>query len=416
MASEMARKNDALQERNRALHAARQIMDTARDEGRATTAEERASIAKAMDAHDRYLLETVDYEVAPPEETRLDLPDSEAAPMRVDQESVQLKSILRNRNGAVSMNFSEIAHAADDRRQRSAAGMESRALQRVATDGIELIPEGFLSEMYDYMQYYSGMRMAGCRVITTATGNDIPMPVVNAQGTAAMVAELGTAAGVEPQFEQVILKSYKAAQLIMLSNELITDEGVNLMSWLAQDMGRAIARVTDTKYVTGNGTSEPQGFITAASGAGNQRIAGTAAGGAIDFDGLIKMKYAVDPGYAMNATWVINWATCGLIAAIKDADGQYLWQPSKSMNEPDMLLGRPVQTDPNIPVVATSAKSVFFGDWDSAVVIRDVATLDITVSEHHWFHRDALAIRSTFRTDSRVRDDKAISHYFGATS
>ena len=416
MASERSQKNDALQERNRALHAAREIMDVARDEGRATTAEERASINRAMDAHDRYMLETVNYEVDTPEESRLELPDSETASQRVDSDFPVMRQMIDSRSGHASFGFSDVARRHDNRRRRAAAGMETRALSSVATDGLELIPEGFMSQLYDYMAYYSGMRMAGCRIITTATGNDIPMPIVNTQGTAAMMTELGTAAGVDPAFETVTLKAYKAAQLIMLSNELITDEGVNLMSWLAEDMGRGIARLTDEKYVTGNGTSEPQGFVTAGTPSGISRVQGTAAKGAVDFDGLISLKYAIDPGYAARATWVMNWASCGKIAAIKDADGQYLWQPTKPMDEPDMLLGRPVQTDPHIPNVGTSAISVYFADWNSAVVIRDVASIDISVSEHHWFHRDALAIRSTFRTDSRVRDGKAISQYRGATA
>ena len=54
-----------------------------------------------------------------------------------------------------------------------------------------------------------------------------------------------------------------------------------------------------------------------------------------------------------------------------DTTDQYLWQPSIQAGAPDTLLGKPVYTDPNVAAVATSAKSVAFGDF-SAYFVRQV--------------------------------------------
>ena len=112
----------------------------------------------------------------------------------------------------------------------------------------------------------------------------------------------------------------------------------------------------------------------------------------------------------------MRWDTMGEIAKIKDTDGQYLWQPAKRLGEPDMLLGNRVVPAPHVAAMATGATSVYFVDLSSALVIRDVGSMEINTSMHHWFHQDSLAIRAVCRTDSRVRDKRAGSFFVGATS
>jgi HK97 family phage major capsid protein len=61
--------------------------------------------------------------------------------------------------------------------------------------------------------------------------------------------------------------------------------------------------------------------------------------------------------------WLLNDATVKAVRKLKDAQGQYLWQPSLVAGTPDTILGRPVKTSAYMPTIAAAAKSVAFGDF-----------------------------------------------------
>ena len=52
-----------------------------------------------------------------------------------------------------------------------------------------------------------------------------------------------------------------------------------------------------------------------------------------------------------------------MLRKLKDGSGQYLWQPSVQVGQPDTILNRPVQTSAYVPTVEAGAKSIAFGDF-----------------------------------------------------
>jgi HK97 family phage major capsid protein len=56
--------------------------------------------------------------------------------------------------------------------------------------------------------------------------------------------------------------------------------------------------------------------------------------------------------------------TVSAIRKLKDANGQYLWQPSVQAGEPDRLLGYRLYTSPYVPVVESGSLPVAFGDFN----------------------------------------------------
>lgn len=56
-------------------------------------------------------------------------------------------------------------------------------------------------------------------------------------------------------------------------------------------------------------------------------------------------------------------ATALIYRLLKDGNGQYLWQPGLQASEPNMLLGKPVVINDDMPAMAASAKHTLFGDF-----------------------------------------------------
>jgi HK97 family phage major capsid protein len=50
------------------------------------------------------------------------------------------------------------------------------------------------------------------------------------------------------------------------------------------------------------------------------------------------------------------------VRKLKDANGQYLWQPALHEGEHETLMGKAILTSPYVPEIAAGAKVVMFGD------------------------------------------------------
>lgn len=271
------------------------------------------------------------------------------------------------------------------------------------TAGKNLVPTDFLRRLYDFIEAASGMRRTNATILTTAGGEPMQLPTVTAHGTAAIVGEGTALAAADPAFGQVTLGSYKYGQLAQITNELLADSGVDVLGFLARDLGRALGRVTGTAYVRGSGTNAPHGFgIRAGTAAGTFQ---TGATGVPSYGNLVDVVYSVIEEYRQNgAMWVMKDAFEGTLRKITDTQGRPLWQPVVQAGEPDMLLGYPVVDDRNMDAAGTAAGTpVFFGDF-TPYYIRDAGQIRIERSDEFAFSSDIVTYRAIMRTDADLID------------
>ena len=388
-----------LDKRNKALFDARAILDAADAAGRELTGDEQAAQQRALDVHTQWQVAIMGQE----KPSVLDIPTT-----RVDtiHESQKVNRLLHqlgdNKIGTIDVTSAKIQSP------------EQRALTvGSAAGGGYTVPEGFVDEIYGYRESCSGFMNCKPDIMTTAEGNDIPMSIVASHSTAAFFGERTAITGTQLELGQVVLKAYKSGIITELSRELVEDNGVNLQSYVAKDCGRAIAFRMDASFIAGNGTAAPQGISL---GAGTALTGATGQGGKPSMDELIKMKYSVNGAYQHMGCWLMNQVTAGDVAVLKDDNGRYLWQPALIEGQPDRLMGKAVNMSDNMPVSGTGAKSVFYGSFADAYVVREVGAVRVETSTDWKFDMDQWAVKTTFRFDGRVRDATAVKCYVGATS
>lgn len=197
-------------------------------------------------------------------------------------------------------------------------------------------------------------------VITTSSG-DRKIPVVTAEGTASWVDEEGPIGDTDTVFGQATLSAYKLGAMIKVSEELLNDSVFNLEAYLAAEFARRFANAEESAFMIGNGSGKPTGIFHTSGGAGVGVT--TASATAPTADELIDLFYSLKAPYRSNARWLLNDATIKVIRKLKDAEGQYLWQPAITAGAPDMLLNRPLLTSAYAPTIAAGARVVAFGDF-----------------------------------------------------
>ena len=244
---------------------------------------------------------------------------------------------------------------------KSKANFEVQNALQVGTDseGGYLVPDEFERTLIQALEEQNIFRQFA-RVITTASG-DRKIPVVASKGSASWVDEEGAIPESDDVFGQVVIGAYKLATMIKISEELLNDSVFNLEQYIAREFGRRIGAKEEEAFFVGNGTGKPTGILHSTGGAAVGLTAASST--VITMDELLDLYHSLKAPYRNSAVFITNDATVKAIRKLKDGSGQYLWQPSVRLGEPDTLLNRPIRTSVYVPEIAAGAKVVAFGDF-----------------------------------------------------
>lgn len=238
------------------------------------------------------------------------------------------------------------------------------------TAGATLVPEQFLNELVRNLVEYSPMRQVA-RVQQVA-GSPIKLPRRTAALQAAWVAEGSQSSSSEPTYGQHSVDVHEARVFVDVSNQLLEDSAFDLASELARDFAEEFGRLEGAAFVSGNGTTAPEGFLTSSEFETEE-----ASGAAISADDLIDLFHAVPSTFASRGTWLMNRATMGAVRKLQSDVGTYLWADSIAPGNPATILGRPVVEMPDMPDVDAEAVPIAFGDWNAGYRIFDRIGLSV---------------------------------------
>ncbi len=238
-------------------------------------------------------------------------------------------------------------------------GAKTKALEGgTDSEGGYLIPDQFVTELVSGLTDASLIRQAGARILTV-NSDRIVVPALTNSGAAVLTDEEAAYSEVDPAFTQVVFTPFKFTRTVKVSEELAADAAFDVWGQaLAPDFTQAFAAAENAYLTTGTGSGQPQGVVT---GAGVGKT--TAGATAITADEVIDLYHSLGYLYRQNAVWMMADSTIAYIRKLKDSTGQYLWQPGMQAGHPDMILGRPVVTNNSMAAIASTAKTVLFGDF-----------------------------------------------------
>jgi HK97 family phage major capsid protein len=227
------------------------------------------------------------------------------------------------------------------------------------SEGGYLVPDEFERTLVESLVEENIFRQLA-KVITTSSG-DKKIPVVASKGTASWVEEEGNILESDDAFGQVSIGAFKLATMIKVSEELMNDSIFNLENYIAKEFARRIGAKEEEAFFIGNGTGKPTGIFNSTAGASIGVTAASAT--AITVDEVIDLYHSLGSPYRKNAVFVMNDATVKAIRKLKDGNGQYIWQPSIAVGQPDTILNRPVKTSAYVPTIEATARTIAFGDF-----------------------------------------------------
>lgn len=200
------------------------------------------------------------------------------------------------------------------------------------------------------------------------------------------------------------------------TQSLLDDSAVNIDEWLAEEIRIAFAEQEGTAFVSGDGSNQPKGFLDytkVANGSwswGETGYIATGVDGDFDVsdpsDNLIDLVYSVKSGYRGNGHWVMNRGTQAEIRKIKDADGNYIWQPGERAGANPTLMNYPIAESEDMPDIDTDSFSIAFGDFRRGYLIVD--RVGLRVLRDPYSAKPYVLFYTTKRVGGGVQDFDAI--------
>lgn len=162
------------------------------------------------------------------------------------------------------------------------------------------------------------------------------------------------------------LTPHPLAKFAKVSNKLARVSTIDIIGFLLDRLSYKFSLTEEKAFLTGDGIQKALGIFTASNdGVPTSRDVATGnTSTAVTFEGLISAKYSLKSGYLRNARWLFGRSAITQIAKIRDdsgataGTGQFLWQPSQQLGEPDRIHGIPVLMSEYVPAVFTTGKYV----------------------------------------------------------
>lgn len=284
---------------------------------------------------------------------------------------------LNSRYMTFRMSGQPLASRAQDDIERWQKGRdEERALsgpQSSTSAGGYFIQDALMREVEVALLQFGGMRQVS-QIIRTETGGPLPIPTVNdTTNLGALIAEGTTVGTQDTTISQLVLDAYTyTSKSVLVSRQLLQDNGINVPQLLGRILGERIARKINRDYTLSTGTGEPNGVVNAATF--SQATTGNTTG--ITYANLLALYHSLDPAYRPGARFMMNDNSLSKIKSLVDSQGRPLWLPNLVSGAPDTIFGAPISINQDMATMTISAKSIIFGDF-SKYLIRDV--LDITL-------------------------------------
>ena len=315
------------------------------------------------------------------------------------------------RNEPMSYEQQKVLQAGFDSSIKNAAGVGSGAAGGYA------VPPEFRDKFIETQKWYGPM-LQEAEVIYTDTGAQLPWPTNDDTGNVgAILAENTQVTEQDVVFGQAALDAYMyTSKLVRVSYQLLQDSAFDINTWLPKKLGQRLGRILNQHFTTGTGTNQPDGIVTSAT-VGVTGTGSFATTGGISFDNAIDLIEALDPAYGAGEglKFMGHQSVRKAMRKLKDGQGRYLWEPSVQAGVPNMVQGYEFVLNNDMPTLATSSKSLLFGNIRDAYVIRIVRGIQTMRLNERYADFLQVGFLAFERADGTLQDGNAV-RVFQATA
>lgn len=231
-------------------------------------------------------------------------------------------------------------------------------------DGGIFLPENMSNTIITRLKKISPIRQIA-DVATISLGNEYKLPREkgNDYGAGWVGERQERPETTTDKFEMVRIPVHEMYAQPQITQNLLDDAAFNFEGYIADRIANRFAQLEGKAFIKGDGVNQPEGFLNNAE---VEQIEGK-----LDFDGLINLIYSLDAEYSNGATFLTKRTSIRDLRLLKDTNGDYIWQPSTQIGQPNTILGYGVMEADDMTTAGVGALSVAFGNFREGYQIVD---------------------------------------------
>ena len=205
------------------------------------------------------------------------------------------------------------------------------------------------------------------------------------------------------KFTSVDLSGYVLGALTVISNKLINNTDINIVSKVEELMTEAFRVKLERELI--HGTS---GKMTGAVSTTNKMTLTTYTLAGITFDVLIEMQAMIPQIYQSNAMWIMSNKTFTALRKTKNSQNEYLMKDIET-GFGWKILGSPVYiSDAMDEATKQEGYPVLYGDF-SGMALKIAKQLELQVLNEKYADKNAKGVVGWLEADSKVENNQKIA-------
>jgi len=283
--------------------------------------------------------------------------------------------------------------------------------------GEVIVPHDIAGPIFKTLPHLGTFRAAGPTVRPTTSNKVDLRSLTQATGGWGKLETGGTPAtdlSVIPNTPADVVEVHDLLAMSRIGVDELADTDANLVAIIQGAAGEVFAALEDDAFAIGTGTSQPWGLGARASALITQAVtAGSAA--TPTGDDLKSLKYRVGTRFRQGGAYFASDDASEAVALLKDANSNYLWQPSVRAGEPDTLFGKAFYTMEGLPSMTASTDvlntSVIFGDLGMGYMVADRQRITVQRLDERYAELGLVAFIFKLRVGGDVMRPAAFAKY-----
>ena len=169
-----------------------------------------------------------------------------------------------------------------------------------------------------------------------------------------------------PELDEIVINIKDMYANPKASQDLLDDASGDVAAWLQDEAGMTFGELEGAAFINGNTPKRPRGILS------YDKVANASyAWGKLGYihtgvssgfhatnpaDNIIDLVHSLKAQYRNGAAFLADDSVIGTIRKFKNSYG-YLWQPSLVAGNPSTILGYPVYSDGNVPIMGADSYS-----------------------------------------------------------
>lgn len=227
---------------------------------------------------------------------------------------------------------------------------------------------------------------------------NLSIPVEDASNTTLEMTyadEFSDAESGKVVFKSVNLGEFLGRCVCKVSNSLINNAGFDIVNYVVNKVAKRVAKFLEKELLVGT-----EGKIEGLRGV--TQTVETATAGKIASDDIIDLQEEIPDEYQAEAMWVMSRETRKAIRKLKDGDGRYLLEKDFNAKWGYTLLGKPVYTSDNMD------GSVYYGDF-TGLAVKISEEMSVQILKEKYAEQHATGVLAFVGVDAKVQDVQKIA-------